>query len=306
MLFFVLDALENHLADDQSLCGVLEIIPNEVDCCTMLVLLRVQAAALQLLESWLLKFCCFHILENVYQVPYLILVIKFVRSVKHNKSKMAIDNPSAAVAAMTIVSLSRTKFTSEEPPVHVADMPDNEKFMIVKVWKQADFFCKGYILSALEDDFCGKASHKAPDCRLSKKDKKTGHANIVEKNDDIDDLCAMLSECNLVRNSKEQRIDSGATRHICVVKEAFATYSTVGPEEKLSMGNTTTTKIKGYGKIFLNMTSDKVLTLNNVIHVPTIRKNLVSTSLLVKNRFKCVFVSNKVVVSKNEIYVGKG
>ncbi|XP_075088742.1 uncharacterized protein LOC142170653 [Nicotiana tabacum] len=44
------------------------------------------------------------------------------------------------------------KFTSEEPPVPAADMPDNEKFMVVEAWKQADFLCKGYILSALEDD----------------------------------------------------------------------------------------------------------------------------------------------------------
>ena len=31
-------------------------------------------------------------------------------------------------------------------------MPDREKFMIVEAWKQSDFLCKGYILSALEDD----------------------------------------------------------------------------------------------------------------------------------------------------------
>ncbi|XP_070055063.1 uncharacterized protein [Nicotiana tomentosiformis] len=83
--------------------------------------------------------------------------------------------------------------------------------------------------------------------------------------------------------------------------------------EKKSRGNSTImganiveeiapkTKIEGYGKIFLKMTSGKVLTLNNVLHVPTIRKNLVSTSLLVKNGFKCVFVSDKVIVSKNEM-----
>ncbi|XP_070043149.1 uncharacterized protein [Nicotiana tomentosiformis] len=95
------------------------------------------------------------------------------------------ENPSATVAATTIASSSRTvvplaekpgkysganfkgwqqrvffwlttlgmqKFTSEDPPVPAADMPDNEKFMIVEAWKQVDFFCKGYILSALEDD----------------------------------------------------------------------------------------------------------------------------------------------------------
>ena len=31
-------------------------------------------------------------------------------------------------------------------------MPDREKFMTVEAWKQSDFLCKGYILSALEDD----------------------------------------------------------------------------------------------------------------------------------------------------------
>ncbi|XP_070007905.1 uncharacterized protein [Nicotiana sylvestris] len=109
-----------------------------------------------------------------------------------------------------------------------------------------------------------------------------------------------------VENPKEWWIDSGATRHVCAVKKTFATYSTVGPEEELSMRNTATTKIEGYGKIFLKMTFDMVLTLNNVLHVPTIRKKLVSTYLLVKNKFKCVFISDKVVVSKNDMYVEKG
>ncbi|XP_070029916.1 uncharacterized protein [Nicotiana sylvestris] len=311
-----------------------------------------------------------------------------------------------------LTTLGMQKLTSEEPPLPAANMPDNEKFRIVEAWKQADFLCKCYILSALEDDLynlysamntlkelwdalekkykteyvclkkfvvskflnykmidnktvgtqvqelqlifhdliaegmfmnkafqvaaiikklhpswrdfknylkhkrkemkledltapkskkrkrssgqtkeqnkkkfkgncynCEKVGHKSPDCRLPKKDKKKGQANIVEKNDDIDDLCAMLSECNLVGNPKEWWIDSGATRHVCAVKEAFATYSTTGPEEEISMGNNATTKIEGYGKIFLKMTFDKVLKLNNVLHVPTIRKNLVSTSL---------------------------
>ena len=44
------------------------------------------------------------------------------------------------------------KFTSEDTPVSPDNMPDREKFMIIKAWKQADFLCKGYILSVLEDD----------------------------------------------------------------------------------------------------------------------------------------------------------
>ena len=46
--------------------------------------------------------------------------------------------------------------------------------------------------------------------------------------------------------------------------------------------------------------------MNSVLHVPTIRKNLVSAALLVKNGFKCVLVSDKVVINKNEMFIGKG
>ena len=54
------------------------------------------------------------------------------------------------------------------------------------------------------------------------------------------------------------------------------------------------------------MTSGKELTLNDVLHVPKIRKNLVSGSLLSKKGFRLVFESNKFVLTKSGIYVGKG
>ncbi|XP_070054848.1 uncharacterized protein [Nicotiana tomentosiformis] len=63
--------------------------------------------------------------------------------------------------------------------------------------------------------------------------------------------------CYNFGNLNEWWIDSGSTRYVCAVKEAFVTYSTVGPEEVLSMENTATAKIEGYGKIFLKMTSGK-------------------------------------------------
>ncbi|TMW94027.1 hypothetical protein EJD97_010860 [Solanum chilense] len=49
-------------------------------------------------------------------------------------------------------TLGVQKFTSEETLMPTAYMPDREKFMIIEAWKHADFLCKGYILSALEDD----------------------------------------------------------------------------------------------------------------------------------------------------------
>lgn len=56
----------------------------------------------------------------------------------------------------------------------------------------------------------------------------------------------------------------------------------------------------------LKLTSGKELALTNVLHVPQIRKNLISGSLLSNKGFKIVFESDKVVLTKGEMYVGKG
>ena len=56
----------------------------------------------------------------------------------------------------------------------------------------------------------------------------------------------------------------------------------------------------------LKMTSGKELTLNNVMYVPDIRKNLASGSLLNKHGFRMVFESDKFVLTKNGLFVGKG
>ena len=52
---------------------------------------------------------------------------------------------------------------------------------------------------------------------------------------DIEDLCAFLSECNLVGNPNELWIDSAATHHVCAIKGMFSSYVLVGPEEELHM-----------------------------------------------------------------------
>lgn len=91
-----------------------------------------------------------------------------------------------------------------------------------------------------------------------------------------------------------------------LTRSYFLPMPPAGPDETIFIGNSSTAKIEGVGNIVLKMMSEKIVTLNQVLHVPEIRKNLVSTSLLVKNGFKCIFVSNSVVLSKNDVYVGKG
>ncbi|XP_049348562.1 uncharacterized protein LOC125813121 [Solanum verrucosum] len=157
----------------------------------------------------------------------------------------------------------------------------------------------------IEED--NKAAEKrAIECQGPKKDKKKDQGNLAESREEMDDLCAMLLECNLVGNPRVWWIDSGASCHVCANKELFTSYTPAPADEKLFMVNSAVAKVEGTGKVHLKMTSGKVVTLNRVLYVPELRKNLVSIPVLTKNGFKCVFVSNKVVVSTNEMYVGKG
>ncbi|KAI3427701.1 uncharacterized protein J3R85_009272 [Psidium guajava] len=117
---------------------------------------------------------------------------------------------------------------------------------------------------------CSKMGHKSVECRFPKKKKhETNMVNDVAHDFSDINLSAMVSE-------------------------------------KVFMGNSATSAVEGQGKVLLKMTSGKELTLNNVLYVPEIRKNLVSGSLLNKHGFRMVFESDKVTLSKSGMYVGRG
>jgi hypothetical protein len=61
----------------------------------------------------------------------------------------------------------------------------------------------------------------------------------------------------------------------------------------LLMGNGAHARVLGVGTVTLKFTSGKTIQLKNVQHVPTIKKNLVSGSLLCRDGFKLAFESNK-------------
>ena len=107
-------------------------------------------------------------------------------------------------------------------------------------------------------------------------------------------------------NPKELWIDTGATRHVCSENKMFSTFEPIETRENIFMGSSVTSKINDQGKVVLKMTFGKELTLTNVLYVPKIRKNLVSGSLLNSHRFRFMFESDKFVLSKSVMYVGKG
>ncbi|GJX23326.1 retrovirus-related pol polyprotein from transposon TNT 1-94 [Tanacetum coccineum] len=96
----------------------------------------------------------------------------------------------------------------------------------------------------------------------------------------VSDVIDMNFEVNLVgSNNIGWWVDTGATRHVCADKSMFHSFRAVDNGEKLYIGNSATTDIKGEGDVILKMTSEKELKLTN---------------------------SDKFVLSKNQMYVGKG
>ena len=52
-------------------------------------------------------------------------------------------------------------------------------------------------------------------------------------------------------------MDIEATRHICSDKKMFSSYEAINDGEQLFMGNSSTSKVEGKGKVILKMTSGK-------------------------------------------------
>ena len=153
---------------------------------------------------------------------------------------------------------------------------------------------------------CNKPGHRAKDCRYHKAQvnhkRKAAQANIAE----VEKLYENASSISFSTVVSEVNLVTGATRHICSDKKMFSSYEAINDGEQLFMRNSSTSKVEGKGKVILKMTSRKELTLNDVLHVPEIQKNLVSGSLLSKKGFRLVFESDKFVLTKSGIYVGKG
>jgi hypothetical protein len=74
----------------------------------------------------------------------------------------------------------------------------------------------------------------------------------------------------------------------------------------LADGNRSHARVLGVGTVILKFTSGKTMLLKNVQHVASIKKNLVSGSLLCRDGYKLMFESNKCILSKYGTFFGKG
>ncbi len=107
-----------------------------------------------------------------------------------------------------------------------------------------------------------------------------------------------------VFHSPDWWVDPSANIHVRADVSLFSSYQ-VGRCSSLLMGNRSLVAVHGVGMVDLKFTSGRTVQLKNVQHVPSIKKNLISGSLLCKDGFRLVFKSNKCVVSKYGTSIGK-
>ncbi|KAH9736084.1 hypothetical protein KPL71_017967 [Citrus sinensis] len=163
--------------------------------------------------------------------------------------------------------------------------------------------------------FCGKKGYRQSDCRFKKKNEEVNShkANVIENKSE--EICAMVSEMQIgmitETNMAETKsydwwLDSGATIHICNDKKFFLSYKEETEGQMVLMGNNNAAIVAGKGIVEINFTSGKKVTLSNVFHVPSVRKNLISASCMCKHGLKIVLEGNTCIISKNGLFVGKG
>ncbi|GJW96333.1 zinc finger, CCHC-type containing protein [Tanacetum coccineum] len=169
---------------------------------------------------------------------------------------------------------------------------------------------------------CGKPGHLKKDCKAgnvgnrangsSTKGSEDGSSNplkgqsMFNKSHQIY-YVTYVSEAFFVQDDDVAWwVDSGATVHVCKDRCWFKTYESLNDGSILHMGNESTTLVHGRGCVDLRFSSGKVVSLLNVLHVPNIRNNLVSSSVLNNCGYKQVIESNKFVLSKHGVFIGFG
>ncbi|GJX45341.1 zinc finger, CCHC-type containing protein [Tanacetum coccineum] len=170
---------------------------------------------------------------------------------------------------------------------------------------------------------CGKTGHFKRDCRSGNKknnasasgSRKGSKDQSQDQGQNLVHVCnrfikysvSLISEAFYVQvDAIAWWIDSGATTHVCKDRCWFKTYEPVEDGSVLYMGDDHFAPIYGQGSVVLEFSSGKSITLFNVLYVPKLHKNLISSPVLNKCGNKQVYESDKYILSKSGVFVGFG
>ena len=134
--------------------------------------------------------------------------------------------------------------------------------------------------------------------------KKKETAAIAEDQDNCSTDGELFSIFEIESNT-EWILDSGCTYHMCPSRESFFEYkSTDGG--KVLMGNNFSCRVVGIGKVALRNFDGEIMILNNVRHIPDLRRNLISLGALEDEGYGYKSINGNLRVTKGSLVVMKG
>jgi len=141
------------------------------------------------------------------------------------------------------------------------------------------------------------------DIMRKSQDEKSSLVSVAEETSTSQEVLSVIVFDARSRN--EWVLDSGCSYHICPRRDWFLSYQPIDGGNVL-MGNNMPCKKIGIGSIKIRMHDDIVRTLNNVRHMPDLKKKLISLGTLDSNGYKFSAEGGVLRVSKGSLIVMKG
>ncbi len=134
--------------------------------------------------------------------------------------------------------------------------------------------------------YCGKKGHIALACKKRKYDQANGinkpQANVVittQNNSSCPPIQLFVVGEKLQQSCNDiWYLDTSAIQHMTSRRDWFQKYKPMTTSLVLYMGNDTKRQVASVGTILIQLYPSQIMKVTNVMHVPTLKKNLLSVS----------------------------
>jgi hypothetical protein len=155
---------------------------------------------------------------------------------------------------------------------------------------------------------CGKIGHYKKDCKSKKVEKpkgsdSTSSTEVKTSTEEGGDV--YLASTGTHADHDVWLIDSGASYHMTPHREWFSEYEKYDGGD-VFLGDDSTAKIMGCGRVKLLLKDGRIRTLPGVLHIPKLSRSLISVSKLDDAGVDTVFGKNTCKMVRGEMVLMRG